>query len=156
VIDVRPRVERDHDAAVTPDDVLEWERRHGRLPDRCAVFALTGWGSRAHERPGVRALGLDTSSLDIGASADFPAHVSWLPSGRYGIENLANLDRLPPLGAVAIVGVPALAGGSGGPSRVLAIIGRRLSQAPEIPATARAGSPRWRRSRRATPDVPGR
>ena len=75
-----------------------------------------------HERPGVRAIGLDTASLDIGASADFPAHVSWLPSGRYGIENLANLDRLPPSGAMAIVGAPALAGGSGGPTRVLALL----------------------------------
>jgi kynurenine formamidase len=74
------------------------------------------------ERPGVRAIGLDTASLDIGASADFPAHVSWLPSGRYGIENLANLDALPALGAIAIVGAPRLAGGSGGPSRVLALV----------------------------------
>ena len=151
VIDIRARVSHDHDATVTPEDVLDWERRHGRLPERCAVFALTGWGSRVHdpaaylnadasgtmhapgfgadlteflkqERPGVRAIGLDTASLDIAASADFPAHVSWLPSGRYGIENLANLDRLPPTGAAAIVGAPALAGGSGGPTRVLALV----------------------------------
>lgn len=151
VIDISDRVERDHDTTVTPDDVLDWERDHGPLPERCAVFALTGWGSRVQdpvaylnadaggtmhspgfggeltgflkdERPGVRAIGLDTASLDIGSSADFPAHVSWLPSGRYGIENLANLDALPPLGAVAIVGAPRLAGGSGGPTRVLALV----------------------------------
>jgi kynurenine formamidase len=151
LLDIRERVERDHDATATPDDVLAWEQRHGRLPERCALFALTGWGSRAgdpvaylnadaggtmhapgfgvelteflkEERPGVRAIGLDTASLDIAASRDFPAHVSWLPSGRYGIENLANLDRLPPTGAVAIVGAPALAGGSGGPTRVLALL----------------------------------
>jgi kynurenine formamidase len=152
VVDIRERVEHDHDATVDPDDVLGWERRHGPLPDRCALFALTGWGSRVHdsaaylnadaagtmhapgfspelteflkeERPGVRSIGLDTASLDIGASADFPAHVSWLPSGRYGIENLANVDALPPRGAVAIVGAPRLAGGSGGPTRVLALVG---------------------------------
>jgi kynurenine formamidase len=151
VLDISERVEHDHDATVVPDDVLDWERRHGPLPERCAVFALTGWGSRVHdpaaylnadadgtmhapgfgaelteflkdERPGVRAIGLDTASLDIGASADFQAHASWLPSGRYGIENLANLDALPPLGAVAIVGAPRLAGGSGGPTRVLALV----------------------------------
>jgi kynurenine formamidase len=151
VLDIRARVERDHDATATPDDVLAWEQRHGPLPERCALFALTGWGSRAgdpdaylnadaggtmhapgfgvglteflkEERPGVRAIGLDTASLDIAASRDFPAHVSWLPSGRYGIENLANLDRVPPAGALAIVGAPALAGGSGGPTRVLALL----------------------------------
>lgn len=151
VIDVAERVEHDHDAMVLPDDVVDWERRHGQLPDRCVLLARTGWGSRAHdpvaylnadesgtmhapgfspeltgflieERPGVRAIGLDTASLDIGSSPDFPAHVSWLPSGRYGIENLANLDRLPPSGAIVIVGAPALGGGSGGPSRILALL----------------------------------
>lgn len=151
MLDISSRVEHDHDAVATPDDVLAWEQRHGPLPDRCAVFAFTGWGSRVRdpaaylnadaggtmhapgfceelteflkdERPGVRAIGLDTASLDIAASREFPAHVSWLPSGRYGIENLANLDRLPPTGAVAIVGAPALAGGSGGPTRVLALL----------------------------------
>src|SRR5205807_5294660 len=152
VLDISERVAHDHDATVKPDDVLAWEGHHGRLPERCAVFALTGWGSRVHdpgaylnadgsgtmhvpgfdpeltdflkqERPGVRAIGLDTASLDIGASSDFPAHVSWLPSGRYGIENLANLDQLPPVGAVPIVGAPARTGAAGGPTRVRALAG---------------------------------
>jgi kynurenine formamidase len=151
VLDVRERVAGDDDALVGPDDVLAWERDHGPLPARCAVVALTGWGERAgdsdaylnkdadgvihtpgfsgelaaflrDERPGVRAIGLDTASLDIGASADFPAHVEWLPSGRFGVENLANLERLPPRGAVLVVGAPRFAGGSGGPSRVLALV----------------------------------
>ncbi len=151
VVDVREKVAADDDALIEPDDVLAWESCHGRLPERCALFALTGWGERAgdaeaylnadvggtlhspgfsvetanflrEERPGVRAIGLDTASLDIGPSADFPAHVSWLPSGRYGIENLANLERLPAAGAVVVVGAPTFEGGSGGPSRVLAFV----------------------------------
>ena len=48
--------------------------------------------------------------------------MSWLPSGRYGIENLARLDRLPPTGALVVVGAPTFEGGSGGPSRVLAFV----------------------------------
>jgi kynurenine formamidase len=151
VIDISAKAESDHDAMLTPDDVLRWEGRHGRLPGRCAVLVRTGWASRVHdpvaylnpdaagvmhapgfsdevteflkeERSGVRAIGLDTASLDIGASADFRAHASWLPSGRYGIENLANLDQLPPSGAVVVVGAPSLAGGSGGPTRILALL----------------------------------
>src|ERR1700716_3990225 len=47
VLDVRDRVARDDDAMVLPDDVLAWERKHGRIPKRCALFALTGWGARA-------------------------------------------------------------------------------------------------------------
>jgi kynurenine formamidase len=151
VIDVRERAEADHDAVLVPDDLLAWERRHGELPEQSAVLALTGWGTRATdpsaflnadpsglmhtpgfsadatdflkaERPQVRAIGIDTSSLDIGASSDFPAHTSWLPSGRFGIENLANLDRLPPTGAMLVVGAPRFEGGSGGPARVLALV----------------------------------
>ena len=150
VVDLRGRVAHDDDAAVTPDDVLDWERRHGELPDRSAVFAFTGWGSRApneeaylnadasgvmhtpgfgvdateflkSERPQVRAIGTDTSSLDPGARTDFPAHLSWLPSGGFGIENLANLDRVPPAGALVVVGVPRYESGSGGPARILAL-----------------------------------
>ena len=151
VVDVREKVAGDHDAVVTPDDVMRWESRHGRLPDRCALFALTGWGERIgdpaaylnqdsegvihspgfspeltdwlkDERPGVSAIGLDTAPLDIGASSEFPAHVSWLPSGRFGIENLARLGELPEQGAWVVVGAPAFAGGSGGPARVLALV----------------------------------
>ncbi|HEV2061055.1 MAG TPA: cyclase family protein [Solirubrobacteraceae bacterium] len=150
VVDIRERVQRDHDAVLLPDDVLHWERRHGELPEHAALFALTGWGRRApdaaaylnadssgvlhtpgfsadateflkSERPQVRAIGLDASSLDIGASTDYPAHASWLPSGRYGIENLANLEQVPPAGALVVVGVPPYEGGSGGPARVLAL-----------------------------------
>lgn len=151
VVDIRERVAHDHDAVLSPDDILEWERRHGPLPDHSTVFALTGWGTRVSdagaflnadqsgvmhtpgfgseateflkgERPQVRAIGTDTSNLDIGAASEFPAHMSWLPSGRFGIENLANLERLPPSGALVIVGAPTFQGGSGGPARVLALI----------------------------------
>jgi kynurenine formamidase len=150
VLDVRERVRADHDALVVPDDVLAWESAHGPLPERCALLALTGWGARvgdpeaylnadaagvmhtpgfhpdlagflADERPGVRAVGLDTASLDFGPSTDFEFHVAWLPTGRYGIENLARLDELPPRGARLVVGAPKLQAGSGGPSRILAL-----------------------------------
>ena len=73
------------------------------------------------ERPQARAIGIDTSSLDIGAY-DFPAHASWLPGGGFGIENLANLHLLPPAGATLIVGAPTFEGGSGGPARVLGLV----------------------------------
>jgi len=150
VLDIRERVSRDHDALVVPDDLRAWERRNGRLPERSGLLVLTGWGERAsdagrylnadesgvmhfpgfsgealeylkEERPGVRAIGLDAPSLDFGPSSDYPAHRSWLPSGRFGIENLTNLELLAPSGTVLVVGAPPFDGGSGGPARVLAI-----------------------------------
>jgi kynurenine formamidase len=47
-------------------------------------------------------------------------HVNWRNADNYGLENLANLDQLPPSGATAIVGVIPWQDGSGGPARVLA------------------------------------
>jgi kynurenine formamidase len=151
VLDVRERAAHDEDTLVVPDDVLAWEARHGPLPDRCALLALTGWGVRAGdaeeylnadaggvlhfpgfagetgaflaaERPQVRAIGLDTPSLDFGPSTDFPAHVAWLPTGRFGIENLANLDELPVRGFYLIVAPMKVDEGTGGPTRVFAIL----------------------------------
>jgi len=66
-------------------------------------------------------IGVDTLSLDPGNSTDFAVHYAWLPTGRYGIENLANLDRLPASGATVFVGAPKHRGGTGGPARVIAI-----------------------------------
>ena len=42
----------------------------------------------------VVGLAVDTLSLDNGPSKDFKVHYSWLPSGRWGLENVANLDKV--------------------------------------------------------------
>ncbi|MBV8337662.1 MAG: cyclase family protein [Alphaproteobacteria bacterium] len=74
----------------------------------------------------VKGLGVDTLSLDTGLNSNmtiatpFPVHYSWLPSGRWGVENLANLDQVPAKGAYLLVGGPKVKGGTGGPSRVVA------------------------------------
>ena len=45
------------------------------------------------EQPSMKAIAVDTLSLDFGPSPDFIVHNTWLPAGRYGIEGIANLDR---------------------------------------------------------------
>jgi kynurenine formamidase len=148
VVHVHERAARDPDTQVTPDDIRAWERRHGRLPRGAAVFMHSGWESRVGSSrqfrnpdgsgvmhfPGFRpdtvefllrerdvvGIGVDTLSLDFGPSKDFRTHRAWLPANRWGLENLANLARIPPAGAWVFVGAPKVAGGSGGPCRVLA------------------------------------
>ena len=66
--------------------------------------------------------GVDTLSLDFGASTDFGTHLTLLPAGKFGIENLANLDGAPATGALIIIGGPKHEGASGGPSRVYAVM----------------------------------
>ncbi|XP_069969351.1 isatin hydrolase isoform X2 [Penaeus vannamei] len=81
---------------------------------------LANHASRYHQRWGVIGVGIDTLSLDVGQSVRYPAHVALFANNIYGIENLANLDRLPPTGFYVTVMPIRIGGGSGAPARVLA------------------------------------
>jgi hypothetical protein len=64
----------------------------------------------------VIGLAVDTLSLDHGTSKDFKTHLLWLPTGRWGLENVANLDQLPASGATLVVGLAKVKGATGGPA----------------------------------------
>jgi len=66
-------------------------------------------------------IGVDTLSLDYGASTDFKTHVTILGANKYGLENVANLARIPAKGATVFVGGPRVQDGSGGPTRLIAV-----------------------------------
>ena len=76
------------------------------------------------EERGVAALGLDTASLDHGPSTDFPVHRVAAAADVPGLENVARLDELPPTGAWVIALPMKIAGGSGGPVRIVALVPR--------------------------------
>ena len=149
VIDVAAKAAANPDYQLTPDDIRAWESRHGRLPRRSCVAMHSGWEAHAQsaryvgkdERgtfhfPGIHSeatamllkerqvvgLAVDTLSLDHGPSKDFRTHYAWLPAGRWGLENVAGLGRVPPRGATIVVGAPKIKGATGGPTRVLALM----------------------------------
>jgi len=72
----------------------------------------------------VGALGVDTASIDHGPSRDFPVHRLAAAADVPGLENLANLDRVPPVGAWIVALPMKIAGGSGGPLRAVALLPR--------------------------------
>jgi kynurenine formamidase len=149
VINIKARADRNPDAEVTIDDILAWERANGRLPAGAFVAMYSGWESRVSDPrayvnldsanvqhyPGfnpaaaeflvrerdIVGIGVDTLSLDFGASKDFKTHVTVLGAGKYGLENLAALAGVPPSGAMVVVGGPKHKNASGGPARVLAL-----------------------------------
>jgi kynurenine formamidase len=45
-----------------------------------------------------------------------------LPSERWGLENIANLDKVPPAGATLVVGLAKVRGATGGAARVIALV----------------------------------
>ena len=148
VINVADKASGDPDYQLTPADIRAWERRHGALPKGCCVALSSGWDAHvgspkftgkdekgAFHFPGfhpeatelllkersVAGIAVDTLSLDHGPSKDFKTHYAWLPAGRWGLENVANLGRVPARGATLVVGAPKIKGATGGPTRVLAL-----------------------------------
>jgi kynurenine formamidase len=149
VIDVRDDGRKDADYRLTVERIARWEKAHGRIPAGAIVVLRTGWASRwpdaARYRnldvagvmhfPGfsveaarllierqVSGLGIDTMSVDYGASKDFEVHRLAFGAGLYHLENLADLSALPEAGAFLAVAPIKLEGGSGGPCRVFAIL----------------------------------
>jgi len=70
----------------------------------------------------VAALGVDTASVDFGQSRDFAVHRLAASFNVPGFENLENLDRLPPTGALVIALPIKIEGGTGGPMRAIALV----------------------------------
>jgi kynurenine formamidase len=150
VVDVTAQAAKNPDYQLSPDDLVAWERRYGRLPDHCCVAMHSGWARYVADAakftgkdtagvlhfPGfsgqaaewllkqrtVVGIAVDTLSLDHGPSKDFKTHLTWLPSGRWGLENVANLDKVPPVGAMLTVGVAKIKDATGGAARLLALL----------------------------------
>jgi kynurenine formamidase len=74
------------------------------------------------EERGVAVLGVDTASIDYGRSQDFIVHRIAAAAGVPGLENLTRLDELPATGAFVVAMPMKIAGGSGGPVRVAALL----------------------------------
>ena len=150
VIDVAAKAAQNADYLLTREDLTVWEKKHHRLPDNCCVAMQSGWAQHVGDSakftgkdrsgvfhfPGfsseaaewlmkerkVAGLAVDTLSLDHGPSKDFKVHRSWLPSGRWGLENVANLDKVPPSGAMLVVGLTKVKDATGGPARLIALV----------------------------------
>lgn len=147
VIDIKAKARDDANAMVEPSDIEAWVSANGAIPAGACVAMNSGWADKVATPefrntpegnfafPGfskattdmlagldVACIAVDTLSLDPGNSADFAVHFSWLPGGRYGIENVAGLDQVPAKGATIFVGAPKHKGGTGGPARIMAVV----------------------------------
>ena len=87
-----------------------------------AALSRRGFFKGAAAASSVLGLAVDTLSFDNGPSKDFKTHHIWLLSGRWGLENAAKLEKLPPSAAVLAVGLPKVKGSTGGPVRLIALI----------------------------------
>lgn len=70
----------------------------------------------------IKAVGLDTASIDFGQSKDFGSHVALMSENIPAFENVANLDQLPVKGATVIALPMKIKNGSGAPLRIIALL----------------------------------
>ena len=150
VIDVASKARRNADYQLSMEDVAEWEREHGNVPAGAIVIADTGWAahwnSQAEYRnpdvsgdmhfPGISfeaarflvearsifGLGIDTMSVDYGASRNHPVRRYTAAHGIYHLENVSNLDLTPKSGAIVIASPEKLQNSPEAPVRIVALL----------------------------------
>ena len=150
VIDARQRTLANPDYRLGVNVLLEWERENGPIPAQCLAIMRTGWeelwtdsdaylglredgslhfpGFSAEAtgvlltQRGVAGIGIDTHGVDGGRDTEFSINRRALEQKRLVLENLCNLDQIPPAGTVLVIGALRLEGGSGSPASVLAFV----------------------------------
>ncbi len=151
VIDCSAGAANDDDFELTPEVIEAWEAEHGRIEAGSWVLMRTDWSKRRGEAylnmredgphsPGptpegirllvegrdIRGFGTETVGTDAGQGAHYtppyPAHYILHGAGKLGLQCLANLDLLPPRGAMLIAAPLKIKDGTGSPLRVLALV----------------------------------
>lgn len=151
VLDFRASVKTDPDARLSRADIVAWEAAHGRVPKGAIVLVRTGWSARwsqperylnrgkdgvfhfpgvsveaakmLGEERGVAGVGIDTLSIDYGPSKGFEAHKVLHAARAFHIENVADMEGVPAVGATIVVAPLPIKGGSGSPCRIFALVG---------------------------------
>ncbi|WP_433261386.1 cyclase family protein [Actinosynnema sp. CS-041913] len=151
VLDFAGNAAQDSDFLLEIAHVKQWQEAHGPLPDGGWLLYRTGWDARGESQseflngghsPGISVecarwlaeetpiigVGVETVGTDAGAAHSFepafPCHSYLLGAGKYGLTQLRNLAVLPPTGAVVLTAPLPIVGGSGSPTRVLALVER--------------------------------
>jgi len=150
VLDFSAECAADADFLLKAEHIEAWEAEHGAIPAGAWVLFRTDWSKLdvdaytnrredgAHT-PGpdadaiqyildrdVLGFGVETIGTDAGQahllSPMYPAHTLLHGAGKYGLQCLENLDKLPATGAIVIASPLKIRDGSGSPLRVLALV----------------------------------
>ena len=152
VINISEEAKINPDFLLTKEYLMEWEKIHGKIPPKNWIALRTDWYKlvgtekylNLHEdgahSPGpdksaieflvferdCLGLAVETIGTDAGQAFDFdpplPAHSILHGNGRYGLQCLKNLDKLPTFGSIIIANPLKIEQGSGSPLRVLALV----------------------------------
>jgi kynurenine formamidase len=149
VINICKQAAVDSDYVLTVSDIQTWETQFGQIPAGNLVILYTGWQEKWSNQkaffnqdiqgkmhfPGfsqeateflithrqIAGVGIDTHGVDSGQDSNFTINRLLLKRSLIVIENLTNLDQLPPQGTTLIIGILRLSGGSGSPAGIMAL-----------------------------------
>ncbi|MGJ5672591.1 MAG: cyclase family protein [Nostochopsis sp.] len=150
VINIQEQVKINSDYTLNVGDILEWEEQYGEITSGNIVLLYTKWQEKWCDRtafmnqdsqgnmhfPGfgsdatefllnerhIAGVGIDTHGVDPGQNTTFTTNCLVLEKPRIVLENLTNLEQLPPKGATLVIGILRLGDGSGSPAGVMALI----------------------------------
>ncbi|KAJ8320854.1 hypothetical protein KUTeg_002441 [Tegillarca granosa] len=166
IINVKKKVENNHDYALSVSDLEDWEKMYGKIPEKAIVIMNSGWDkykddelkawgtnnitdTTSYHTPGwsaqsitwlvknrrINMIGVDTPSIDIGQTTKFEAHVAGAMNDLSMLENVVNLDKIPPSGTIIYAAVTKILDGSGAPTRVFAVVGDNTSGTSRVQYT---------------------
>ena len=143
VLDNTPYQAKDENHAFSIADLQKWEKKNGRIqrgafvalrtdmykdwdsnPERIKRTPFPAWAFETikflYEQRGVIATGHEAMDTDTTDKMDSETYI--LQHGHYQIEVMANLDKVPPKGALIVVTWPKVRKGLGFPARAFAIL----------------------------------
>jgi kynurenine formamidase len=169
VISIVPQLAKDPSYALQVADILDWENRHGRIPEDSVVFVRPDWSKRwpdpsltaPKQFPGVSLGALKFlheqrhilfhghEPLDTDSTPTLEGEAWLLHHGYAQAEGVANLDKVPETGALVAIGYAKFGGGTGGFARFIAICppdwidGVCVGEVPEAPLPRSDKPLRW-------------
>jgi kynurenine formamidase len=148
VIDIEEKASKNSDAELTVDDIKKFETEFGKIPEHACVMMYSGWEKHLNDSlfvglddkqvkhyPGfsndaiaflinerrIAGIGVDVLSFDPGTDENYTGHKTLFEAGKWGVECVANLDKIPKTGATVIVAAPKVGKATGGFSRIIAV-----------------------------------
>jgi kynurenine formamidase len=147
VIDIEEKAMK-NSAELTIDDIKKFEKEYGKIPGHSCVMMYSGWEKHLKDSlfvgldnkevkhyPGfstdaikflvternIAGIGVDVLSFDPGIDENYTGHKILFEAGKWGVECVANLNKVPKTGATVIVGAPKVGKATGGISRIIAV-----------------------------------
>ena len=133
---------------LSPDDIRQFERKHGQIGAGAFVIIRTGWDQYWGEpekyrnnmqfpsiscgatdlllERNIAGLGIDTLSPDT-PDSNYPVHAGILSAGKYLVENVANSSKMPPKGSFSLALPIHIEDGTEAPIRLIGLINTSIA-----------------------------